>query len=178
LSPKQKKEYNNVIKNNGDQSYDKLYSLLVSYIHKNVDYVSIFKKQILQLPPDKKAVIFTKSKNEADNIAKDIKSVGRYPEKKKHVVVSYSEGAYGLNDLIEYNTIIMRPPAPDILPQIKGRLDRHGQKNNELHIEYVIVKGTIEEASLDRLSLARNFYNTHIMPLSEFYKIALLYKPL
>jgi len=71
----------------------------------------------------------------------------------------------------------MRPHAPDILPQIKGRLDRYGQQNKELYIEYIILKGTIEEASIDRLMLARNFYNNHIMHLSEFYETALSYKP-
>jgi superfamily II DNA or RNA helicase len=177
LTVKQKNSYNNIVKNNKDQPYDKLYSMLVSYIHKNVDYVNIFKKQLSQLPSNRKAVIFTKSKTEADDIADSINDVGRYPEKKKHTVVSYSEGAYGLNDLVDFDTIIMRPPAPDILPQIKGRLDRHKQKNKELFIEYLIIKGTIEEASLDRLMLAKNFYNNHIMPLSEFYKTALLYKP-
>jgi hypothetical protein len=70
----------------------------------------------------------------------------------------------------------MRPPAPDLLPQIKGRLDRHGQKNKELYITYIVLSNTIEEASLDRLNLAQNFYKNHIMPLSEFYKLAITYK--
>lgn len=177
LTTKQREKYNNLTKNNSDQPYDKLYAMLASYIHKNVDYVDIFKQQLEKLLPTRKAVIFAKSKDEADKIANSINDVGRYPEKKKHTVVSYSEGAYGLNDLVVFDTIIMRPPPPDILPQIKGRLDRHGQKNKELYIEYIILKGTIEEASLDRLMLAKNFYNTHIMPLSEFYKTALSYKP-
>lgn len=177
LSSKQKKEYNNIFKDNMDQAYDKLYSFLVSYIHNNVDYTKIFQDRLSKLDKDKRVVIFTKSKGEADVIAESVKDVGRYPEKLRHTVVSYSEGAYGLNDLVEYNTIIMRPPAPDMLPQIKGRLDRHGQKSKELYVEYIILKGTIEEASLDRLTLARNFYNNHIMPLSEFYKTATHYKP-
>ena len=135
LNKNQQIAYNLIMKNNSTESYDKLYSMLISYIHKNIDYIEIFKNKIKKLDSNKKAVIFAKSKNEANDIAASISNVGRYPEKLKHTVVSYSEGTYGLNDLVEFNTIIMRPPAPDLLPQIKGRLDRHGQTCNELYIE-------------------------------------------
>lgn len=177
LNSKQQKEYRAILKNNSSKAYEKVYSMLVSYIHRNVDYVNIFKSELIKLEKLKRRVlIYTKSKEEADDIANSVKNVGRYPEKNKHTVVSYSEGTYGLNDLVIYDTILMRPPAPDLLPQIKGRLDRHGQKNKELYITYIVLSNTIEEASLDRLNLAQNFYKNHIMPLSEFYKLAITYK--
>lgn len=65
-----------------------------------------------------------------------------------------------------------RPPEPDKLPQMKGRLDRPNQKSDVLHIEYVIIKNTIEDADLYKLEIAKNFYNQHILPLAEYYKIA------
>ena len=71
-------------------------------------------------------------------------NVGLYPDiTKKHVVVSLAHGTYGLNDLVCYNQILCRPPEPDRLPQMKGRLDRPGQKENELIINYVIIDKTI-----------------------------------
>ena len=66
----------------------------------------------------------------------------------------------------------MRPPEPDKLPQIKGRLDRPGQKQKELNVRYILLKDTVEEASLMRLELCNTFYNNYLMPLAEFYDLA------
>jgi hypothetical protein len=89
-----------------------------------------------------------------------------------HSVLSYSEGTYGLNDLVIYDTILMRPPEPDKLPQIKGRLDRPGQKNKHLTVQYILLKNTIEEASLIRIEHCNAFYNNYLMPLADFYDLA------
>ena len=97
----------------------------------------------------------------------------RYPDKSGvHTVLSLSEGTYGLNDLVIYDTILMRPPEPDKLPQIKGRLDRPGQKSDDLRIRYILLKDTIEEAGIVRLEMCNNFYNNYLMPLAEFYELA------
>ncbi len=55
---------------------------------------------------------------------------------------------------------------------MKGRLDRPGQKENELVINYIIIDKTIENGDYLRLDLCNKFYSNHIMPLSEYYKIA------
>ena len=121
-----------------------------------------------------KILIYANSKEEADKISK-IKNVGRYPNiEKLHTVVSYAEGTYGLNNLVKFNTILTRIPESDKLPQMKGRLDRPGQLENTLNIEYVMIKGTIEDAKLYKLEIANNFYGSHIMPLAEFYKMAVM----
>jgi hypothetical protein len=99
--------------------------------------------------------------------------IKRYPEKGNHTVLSFTEGTYGLNDLIIYDTILMRPPEPDKLPQIKGRIDRPGQKSKDLQIRYLLLKDTVEEASLMRLELCNSFYNNYLMPLAEFYDMAI-----
>ena len=70
----------------------------------------------------------------------------------------------------------MRPPAPDLLPQIKGRLDRMGQNSNNLFIEYFVIKNTIEEGLILRLEIASSFLQKYIMPLSKFYDISVHYK--
>ena len=150
---------------------------LQKYIYSNVNYINIFKEYINIIEKDTKVklLIYAKSKYEAQIISQQINNVGLYPDiSKTHVVVSLAHGTYGLNDLIEFNQILCRPPEPDRLPQIKGRLDRPGQKENKLVINYIIIDKTIENGDYLRLELCNKFYSNHIMPLSEYYKIAVL----
>jgi len=122
----------------------------------------------------RQALIYARSKEEADQIALKIDTVSRYPDKsKKHVVVSYSEGTYGLNDLVLYSTIVSRIYDYDKLFQMKGRLDRPGQNADTLYIKFFLVKNTIEEANIIKLEMGNNFYSNYIMPLAEFYDLAL-----
>jgi len=176
LSKKQRIEYETIYNKNINNGSEKLYMELNKYIHQKIDYISIFYDIIDKAEQDgKKSIIFTKSKDEADKLVSSVRNngrVGRYPDKKQYTALSYAEGTYGLNDLVIYDTIIMRPPEPDKLPQIKGRLDRPGQLSNKLEIRYVILKDTIEEASLIRLEMCNNFYNNYLMPLAEFYDLA------
>lgn len=47
-------------------------------------------------------------------ISENVADTGLYPDiTKRHVVVSYNVGVYGLNDLVIFNTILTRPPEPD-----------------------------------------------------------------
>ena len=143
---------------------------LKKFIRDNVDYVKLF-AQYIDKNSNKKLLIYASSMEEAQNISK-IKDVGLYPDiSKRHVVVSYAVGTYGLNNLIAFNHILTRPPEPDKLPQMKGRLDRMGQKENELNISYIMVMNTIEEMEYMKLELCNNFYSHHIMPLSEFFNL-------
>ena len=97
----------------------------------------------------------------------------RYPDTTgEHLAISYTEGTYGLNNLIYLDTIVTRFPEPDKLPQMKGRLDRPNQEKDILNIEYIYIEDTIDQAGMIRLEMANNFYNNYIMPLAEFYDIA------
>ncbi|QKF94375.1 helicase/uvrB [Fadolivirus algeromassiliense] len=164
-------EYDKILKQ--DISSEQMYIRLSKLLYDKFNYVDCFKQVIdgIELK-NRRALIYAKSKEEADEIAK-IKNVTRYPDKNgKHTVLSYVEGTYGLNDLVIYDTIITRPPNPDALPQMRGRLDRNGNKNNILYIEYVIAENTIDEAGLLRLELCNNFYTSYILPLADFYELA------
>jgi hypothetical protein len=182
LSNEQKQNYDNIYRANSVKGSDILYLALSQYIHKYVDYVGIFYDELDKLDKDnRKVVIFTKSKNEADAIINsdrninnnDMQYVTRYPDKSgTHVVLSLSQGTYGINDLVVYDTILLRPPEPDKLSQIMGRLNRPGQKSNNLWMQYVLLENTIEEASLIRLEMCNNFYNNYLMPLAQYYDIA------
>mgnify|MGYP006412549053 CR=1 FL=1 len=170
LPDKLKKKYDSY--SNSSIASDKMYSLLYSLLVNEFDVIPHV-KTILENMNSKKVLIYTRSKEEADNLSIKIKNVSRYPDKSgKHCSISYAEGTFGLNDLVIYDTILTRPPEPDKLPQMKGRLDRPGQKNNTIHIEYFVAENTIEEAWLFRLELASRFHNAHILPLAKFYDLA------
>jgi len=169
LSKNYRREYNKIL--SYDLNAEKLYQMLSKYIYDHHDYIKSF-KQILKKLDDKKVLIYCRSKEEADNLTSN--NIGRYPDiSKQHVCVSYNEGTYGLNNLVNYNCILTRPHYPDFLPQQKGRLDRPGQKNSTLYLEYILLKDTIEEAWLLRLQMANSFHKNYIMPLSEFYDYAI-----
>ncbi len=168
-------QYDNILKS--ELSNEVKFIRLQKFIHENVDYINIFKKYIGELEKEDskvKLLIYAESKAEAETISKSIGDVGLYPDiSKKHVVVSYANGTYGLNDLVGFNRIISRPPEPDKLPQMKGRLDRPGQKEDKLGIYYLVLENTIEEAKYLRIDLCNRFYSNHIMPLGDFYSMAL-----
>lgn len=177
LSKEKQNEYDKISARHSEIGFEKVYHMLDNFIRTNVDYIKIFEDsidKIVKTRPTSKILIYANSKTEADKICK-LKNVGRYPDiTKTHVVVSYSEGTYGLNNLVIFDTILSRPPEPDKLPQMKGRLDRPGQKCDLLYLEYVLIKNTIEDMSLYKLEIASNFYGHHILPLAEYYKLAVI----
>jgi superfamily II DNA or RNA helicase len=172
LSPKMMNEYNAILK----QGYnsEKLYIKLQKYLFDNFDYVNAFKKVIKESEnKGRRCLVYARSKDEADVLAENIDGLSRFPDiTGKHVVISYTEGTYGLNNLVFLDTIITKVPAPDKLPQMKGRINRPGQNATMLYLEYIVIKDTIDEASLISLELASSFYGNYIMPLAELYELA------
>jgi len=83
--------------------------------------------------------------------------------------VLYQNIKDGINNLVKYDIILMKPPESDKLPQIKGRLDRPGQTSTKLFIEYILIEETIDEIDLVSLQVANNFYSSHIIPLANYY---------
>lgn len=81
-------------------------------------------------------------------------------------VISKYRGTYGINNLTGYDTIVLRPIESDKIPQIKGRLDRPGQKAKKLEINFVIINKTVEELDITKIDIANNFYNNHILPIA------------
>lgn len=178
LDDKIRQEYEkiNVMNLKTEAKYSKLNSFLVS----NPAVANIITKQLAILinnleQNNRKCLIYTYSMMEAQHFSATLK-IPIYPQKGKHCIVTYHDGTYGLNDLVIYNTIIMRPPQPDKLPQIKGRLDRPGNKFNNLFIEYFVLKDTIEMGLILRLNIASQFVQKYIMPLAKFYDISIHYQ--
>jgi hypothetical protein len=174
LDKKSRKNYDmiNDMELSVEKKYAKLSGLLVNDIEIANNFVLDLKKLIKNLELKKrKCLIYARSKAEAE-LWSDNLGIPIYPEKSNHCIVTYHAGTYGLNDLIIYNTIIMRPPTPDTLPQIKGRLDRPGNKYDKLYIEYVLIENTIDEGLLIRMEIALQFTKKYIMPLAQFYDIS------
>lgn len=172
LSLKIRKEYDAILEK--DLSSEKLYIKLQGFLFDNFDYIAVFDDVIKKCEKDKRrCLVYTRSKDEADLLSQSIKNATRYPDVSgTHLVISYTEGTYGLNNLIYLDTIVTRFPEPDKLPQMKGRLDRPNQINNVLYIEYVYIDNTIDRAGMLRLEMANRFFNDYIMPLADYYDIA------
>ena len=175
LSSDVRNAYDKIAKSS--QTDEDKYIKLSKLLFDECDYIKCFSKIVRKIEKKhRRALIYARSKTEADQIAETIKTVSRYPDKSNtHVVLSYAEGTYGLNDLVDYDTIITRPPDADKLPQMKGRLDRPNQQHEVLHIEYLLYKDTIEEAMIYKLEMAKKFHGHYIMPLADFYKLAIGY---
>jgi hypothetical protein len=162
-------DYNDITRS--DKNTDVKFAELTSYLvkHTKKDVVRQLKELLVG-----RCLIYARAKEEAEYWSEELK-VPQYPNKGTHCIVTYHNGTYGLNDLVEYDTIIMRPPTPDSLSQIKGRLDRPGQNAKELTIHYFVLKNTIEEGLILRLNIASQFVHKYIMPLSTFYDISVNY---
>jgi hypothetical protein len=122
--------------------------------------------------PKFRALIFARSKEEAQRIAQ-IPDISLYPEKSgRHIVTTTAAGARGVNDLVVCDTLITRPVDPDLVPQMRGRLGRPGQQNTALRWVWMVAEGTLEEAKLERNRMAERFHWEYVMPLAEFFEVA------
>jgi len=150
---------------NDERKYAKLHSFLT-----NVSIVKHLKTLLKG-----KCLIYASSNEEAKEWSEklDIPLDNGEKTDQKNVMTTWTKGTYGLNHLVTYDTIITRPPPPDKIPQMKGRLDRPGQKKQELKIIYFLWEKTIEEASLYRMTVANQFVKDHLIPLNQFYQLAL-----
>lgn len=172
LSKKLRKAYDQLLAL--DLTSERMYGKLLHFLHANFDYVGAF-SQVLEKCESKgqRCLIYAKSKDQADLFSEQIKGVSRFPDTSgKHLAISFAEGTFGLNHLIYLNCIITLIPDPDKLPQMKGRLDRPGQKSDRLSIEYVYVEHTIDQGALFKMEMMNSFYKDYLLPLADFYDIA------
>jgi len=175
LGAEARRAYEELLAGHGEES-KVLYGKLDQFLLHNFDYTAAFRVVLdTRLGAGDRALLYARSKDEADRIAAAYPGeISRFPKVDgRHVVATTAEATYGVNTLVGCNAIIMRPPEPDKLPQMKGRLARPGQKAEELKLEYLLVEDTIEEAGVERLERAQKFHRDHLMPLAEFYDLAL-----
>ena len=160
-----------------EAKYSKLNSYLISSPTATTHVLKQLRKLIKKLESKKhRCLIYARSKDEATEWSQGL-GIDIYPIKGQHTIITYNDGTYGLNDLVIYDTIVLRPlMTPDKIDQIKGRLDRPGQESLNLNMEYFIVKDTIEEGLLIRMNMCSQFVKNHILPLSKFYDISVNYE--
>lgn len=124
--------------------------------------------------PNRRALVFARSNEEAELISNNQPTIGLYPDiSKRHVISTTAVAARGVNNLVHCDTLITRPVDPDLVPQMRGRLGRPGQKNPNLHWVWIVAEDTLEETKLERNKMAEQFHGEYIMPLAELYKRAL-----
>jgi len=160
-----------------EAKYSKLSSYLLSSETVNASLIKQLESLVKRMEKDgHRCLIYARNKEEAERWS-DALEIGIYPIKEKHVIITFNDGTYGLNDLVIYDTIVMIPSiAPDKIVQVKGRLDRPGNEKNELHIEYFVFKNTIDEGLIIRMNMCSQFVKAHIMPLSKFYDVSVHHK--
>jgi hypothetical protein len=159
-----------------DLDIEKKFAKLNSFLVKDLIVVSEVTTQLKALIKKqeslkRKCLIYAQASAEAERWSQAL-GIPIYPKKGQHCIVTINDGTYGLNDLVIYDTIVMRPPQSDKLPQIKGRLDRPGNEANDLYIEYFVLKDTLEEGLIIRLNIASQFIHKYIMPLAKFYDVS------
>jgi hypothetical protein len=121
-----------------------------------------------------RGLIFARSAREAQELSRRREDVGLFPDiARRHVVTTTAVAARGVNTLVDFNVLITRPVEPDLVPQMKGRLARPGQREAELRWIWMVIEQTIEQAKLERNQMADKFHSEHIMPLASFYRRAI-----
>ena len=178
LDPGSREKYDSIDRENVsvEIKFARLTSFLVTNAKVNKNITNQLGKLIKKMEKEnKRCLIYARANEEAEFWSQELK-IPIYPKKGNHCIVTVHNGTYGVNDLVIYNCILMKPPPPDLLPQIKGRLNRPGQKSNDLYIEYFIIKDTIEEGLILRLNISSQFIQKYIMPLAKFYDISVNYK--
>jgi len=170
-----RQEYQTIFEMDQDNAHK--YSQLVSFLSRSTAVQAAVATAIGKLVAKadrrgSRCLIYAASATEAEMWSKHL-SIPVYPTLGQHCIVTVNKGTYGLNNLVCYDTLVLRPPVPDKLPQMKGRLDRPGQKAEQLRCEFFYLKDTIEYGLVLRMSIANNFLDRYIMPLSTFFQMSL-----
>lgn len=169
-------EYDHILNDyKGNLNEKLIYTKLLRLLKSERDYVATYLADLLD--SENKSVIFADGKKEAE-IFSEVLGLPIYNSRMdvtlyNNIIANINDVALGVNNLVHFDTLILRPPCPDLVPQIKGRLDRPGQTNNYLNIHYFMIDKSIELGLERRMNIANNFNYKYIMPLAEFYKISL-----
>lgn len=156
------------------QPAERLYGQLDALLVREFDLAPHLDALLAELGPQSRALVFARSREEAERLAKSREDLGLFPDiTRQHVVTTTAVAARGVNTLTGFDVLVTRPVEPDLVPQMRGRLARPGQQNNQLRWIWMVASGTLEEAKLERNRLAERFHNDHIMPLAQLYRRAL-----
>jgi len=116
----------------------------------------------------RRPLIFANTKKEKDSI---IACLGKLTQCRVYTV---HEAAYGLNMQHECDCIVTRPQSGDLMEQMKGRIDRPGQKKKRLILKILFVENTVEEAEASNIRICGQFVRQYLDPLSETFATMVL----
>eukprot|EP01052_Picozoa_sp_SAG31_P002951 SAG31_NODE_108_length_24741_cov_6.933041_3_plen_2073_part_00 len=88
------------------------------------------------------------------------------------LIVTVHRGSHGLNLQDVCDAIVCRPQPGDLIEQMKGRVDRPGQKQGSLSLTVLYCAGTVEEAEAANVRLCGAFFRQFLDPLSRTFQEA------
>lgn len=86
------------------------------------------------------------------------------------IVVNRFTHSQGINMQAEGDAIICRPTPGDLLEQMKGRIDRPGQREKKLILVVLMAQHTIEEAQAANIHLCGNFFRNYLAPVARRFE--------
>lgn len=152
--------------------FDTWFHDMIDNYENGTNISEIIQTILSKLPEDRKCVIYVT----AAQIKECSKKLGipiykpNSNHDHKHVLITFKDGTFGINDLVKYNTLVMRPPKSHLLTQLKGRLDRPGQMHEQLYIEYYAILRE-DRYRYNNLKKSQQFVETHIKPIASFIQI-------
>ena len=87
-------------------------------------------------------------------------------------VITVHRGATGLNLQHEAGCIVCRPQPGDLVEQMKGRIDRPGQRRKQLVLVVMYTAGTVEEVEAANTKRCCTFFCQYLDPLSVRFQVS------
>mmetsp|Transcript_6167 Transcript_6167/g.14874 ORF Transcript_6167/g.14874 Transcript_6167/m.14874 type:complete len:234 (-) Transcript_6167:40-741(-) len=159
-----KEKYEKILSRRHAEDSKLVYSKLKQLLHRDYDAAAILKSEAEKfMSQQRRPLIFVNSKLDKQKVTNLYG--GSLPRDAK--VLTVHEGAHGLNMQFDCDCIVTRPHPGDIMEQMKGRIDRPGQKQEELHLHIVYAENTIEAVEAANVRICGRFVMQYLNPLSE-----------
>lgn len=151
----------------GQQASMALYVALVKLLSKKWDPVPSLVEVAEQLLKEgRKPLVFAKTQAEKQKLMQHLPA--------GTTILTVREGGFGLNLQKDCDAVVTRPQPGDLLEQMKGRIDRPGQKQDRLILVMVYAASTIEEVAMANIRICDGFIRQYLNPLSEEYQLTAL----
>ena len=123
----------------------------------------------------RRPIVFARTRAEAGRFAELIPGARRLGKKiattgEGPLVVTVAEASHGLNLQHQGDAIVIRPQPGDVMEQVKGRIDRPGQRHSRLSLTLVYAQDTVEELEAANIKICGSFFRQYLDPLSETFQ--------
>lgn len=115
--------------------------------------------------------LFGNTEAEAEALLASIPNARRWGEGGSGpIVVNRFTHSQGINMQGEADAIVCRPTPGDLLEQMKGRIDRPGQREKSLLLVVLMAQHTIEEAQAANIQLCGSFFRNYLAPVARRFE--------